>query len=383
MSNCKDNNYKILHLAVRAINLDNLENLVHKRYEGPWSKDATFYCQAAPPYLYYILTGIGAFVCITAIVIYAVKWMWRQCKQMRDIEVKLPGSLEQAQCDVGMSQWPGSGGGGGLPSSLQGHKGGVVGGVLSHTSSPAPRIRTADEQLLLEGGRGDSSGCSSGHESVISSIASAGASDDGSNAGTGAASDSGTEQPTTPDHEDERCSGGELRLRKAATPGYCVLGVADGGAPIPLNSGYVPVPKTAAVTDSARRGYVQAARPEPGYSSVVPTSTLINIDGGLGGGGECVSSGNAAAPVTQRPTAGSLTGTPLHVPTSPAYVKTEPTAAAGSGVGAPPADYLLSSYCRLGLDGKTVNTDPQPLAPPLAKGYVPHKHYDSKMLKGD
>lgn len=121
---------------------------------------------------------------------------------------------------------------------------------------------------------------------------------------------------------------------------------------------------------------------ELGYSSAVPTSTLINIDqGSLTYGQPMTSTEEISGP----------------------YVKSTWTSVQPE----PPAnDYILhNSYCRLGLDGKslvpknpladssdliTENLEKESTVPKQTvrasdsvKGYVPHKHFDSKMLKGD
>lgn len=360
---------------------------------GPWSPENENYCQAAPKYIYYILTGVCLFILMAALIIYGAKWMWVECKRMRDIEVKLPGSLEQPP-DVNMSHWS------------------ISGKDSNDSHIPADIGPDPDEQLLLDRKadgliNGDSSGCSSGQESVISSLAS------GTNLSGSAALDSGTEQPKMPSDEEQlpntSSREGSLRLRKPTTTNYCVLGV--GGMPetdVVTGRGYVPVPKASCVVTHDRKlpvhsGYVIAVDPKQlitrdkstplslptssvGYSSVVPTSTLINIDPGALTFGDVNPNGNLSPD---------------------GYVKTEGSLQLNNDpVG---SDYPLSSYCRLGLDGKSISptlplasrdksdlnmitdqldSEPTPrsvrTSEPI-KGYVPHKHFDtnSKMLKGD
>lgn len=342
--NChEDETYRIYYFSVRAVNVDG-----SKRYAGPWSPETENYCQAAPKYIYYILMGIFMFVFMAALALYGIKRLWRRCELMRDIEVKLPGNLEQPTCDVDLGHWP-SGGVGKQQFSAA--------AAAESDGHSTPTDPDAVEQLLLDRKQpasGDSSGCSSGQESVISSLASA------TNLSSG--SDSGNEHPKSTAESDN--NDGSLRLRK---PGYCVLGALP--ALPDATSGYVPVPKPteARRQTPAHSPYVIAADTANfGYSSVVPTSTLINIE-----------QSHVAAP-----------SSPV-LPPADLYVKTDP----------PGSEYLLSSYCRLGMpDGKS-NVGRQAAPPSSAtalldrphallatephKGYVPHKHFDSKTLKGD
>lgn len=186
-----------------------------------------------------------------------------------------------------------------------------------------------------------------------------------------------------------------MRKTVSQTPNYCVLG--NTGPETNPSSGYVPIPKTTPyiqVSDMKKpvthSPYVIAVDPKQlvakdkpqtseGYSSVVPTSTLISIDQSALNFGQPMTSG------------GEISGP---------YVKTDWT-----GQSEPPSnDYLLhNSYCRLGLDGKTIipkmpladsadlmtenleetTQKPSTRVSDSVKGYVAHKHFDSKMLKGD
>lgn len=141
---------------MRAVNIDK-----GKRYLGPWSPETENYCQPRPSYWYFIFIGLFAFICLIALMIYFIKYAYKRCKVMRDVEVKLPPGLA-APPELSLSNWP-------APS---------LGGKEQSDGNTSPDVGPeADEQLLLDGKTdcgisGDSSGCSSGQESVISSLAS-------------------------------------------------------------------------------------------------------------------------------------------------------------------------------------------------------------------
>lgn len=294
------------------------------------------------------------------------------------------------------------------------------------------------------GGGGDSSGCSSGQESVISSLASATnlsatgtdsgteqprtpADEEvemelegptvgsGSSTGSGSVNSSGSVNGSgsagASEHSVDRSREGSLRLRKPVLqqPGYCVLGVqpetGSGAAEQKglVSRGYVPLPKlatmatplSASVTPSSPyviaidskqlvkktpAGTAVAATAAP-YSSVVPTTTLININD---------------------PGALSFALQPTQDPATTLKHDRNQQHDSLHSFG---LDYQLNPYCRLGLDAKAVSPHSNTLAHPAhvyvadqrptpshqiargranpLNGYVPHKHLDSKMLKGD
>ncbi|XP_066996548.1 cytokine receptor [Anabrus simplex] len=169
---------------VRAVNIDHQ----NRTYHGVWSDPGEINCyNSGPSPSVMAAIWVFGFIIISALCLvfaYAGKRVWMRCKEMQDLEVKLPPGLDPAsgkEKDQDFSldvSWP---------ADIHDHH-------LSGTGSSS-----ADEELLLQKkeerhGRnpsGASSGCSSGHESVSSSLTS----------GTHISSDSGTEvdqRPSSP-----------------------------------------------------------------------------------------------------------------------------------------------------------------------------------------
>ncbi|KAK7792052.1 hypothetical protein R5R35_014563 [Gryllus longicercus] len=164
---------------VRAVN----RGEKNETYYGPWSDPGETTCYSSGPTLAVKITiYVVGFLVVTALCIAVAcvgKRVWKCCKEMQQVEVKLPPGLAPV----------------GDKEKDQDYPIDVTWTSGDHDHHLTGKVRTsADEELLLKKkekkeerhGRnpsGDSSGCSSGHESVSSSLTS----------GTQISSDSGTE----------------------------------------------------------------------------------------------------------------------------------------------------------------------------------------------
>lgn len=168
----------VYRVQVRAVNEDTESPQV---FEGPWSLPAEGFCHAntlslqLPSILLLSAVGILLALVLCAIVGYLTRCIWRRCKAMQNIRVKLPPQLELDIYKDKVIDLP----------------------MAAHVCSPQLKPLNSDnndsppppdQQLLLENkdkeelvesstednedGSGDreSSGCGSGHESVSSSI---------------------------------------------------------------------------------------------------------------------------------------------------------------------------------------------------------------------
>lgn len=172
---CSENSHPYA-FAVRAVNVDPNTG---KEFKGKWSNSGvgSCYTNELPEYLKIIIYLLMIFliVFVSCLIICASRMLWNRCKDMRDVEVKLPPGIVLQQepdrdQDFTLHQWVNH----------------------NHDSKPPHGLGpAADEERLLQQkdenhhdrGSGDSSGCSSGHESVASSATD----------GTHVSSDSGTE----------------------------------------------------------------------------------------------------------------------------------------------------------------------------------------------
>jgi len=170
--NCESEGYLKYVFLVRAVNVGT-NNVTHY---GKWSSPGETNCYRSdmPPEVFIgIWVGVSILLFILSLVIfYFGKSVWQRCKEMQDVQVKLPPGLVPSEKEKDHEYWP----------TIDAH---------DHITGKSRSNASADEEYLLDKkeerhGRnlsGDSSGCSSGHESVSSSLTS----------DTRSSSDSGTE----------------------------------------------------------------------------------------------------------------------------------------------------------------------------------------------
>lgn len=170
--NCESGGSVKYVFHVRAVNMGT-NNVKHY---GQWSGPVETSCYRSDmpqEVLIAIYVGVSILLIILSLVIfYFGKSVWQRCKEMQDVQVKLPPGLVPSEKEKGHEYWP-------------------TVDVHDHITGKSRSNASADEEYLLDKkeerhGRnlsGDSSGCSSGHESVSSSLTS----------DTRSSSDSGTE----------------------------------------------------------------------------------------------------------------------------------------------------------------------------------------------
>lgn len=314
--------YQVYYFSVRAVNINN-----NKSYVGPWSQETENYCHAAAENYYSILLAVLLFCGLVILVTLCLLGRWFRDKylSMKNINVMLPPGL--AEKDVQQKN--------------QATKE-IINSKISPDIDPV-----SDDQMLLDT-KTDSSGCSSGQESAHSSLESA--------TNLSVTTDSGTEQPPHSTDNKHLNNKGSLRLRKLAN--YCVVGGIENSCGITVQpeatvaNGYVPIAKM--VRDELQPSSV-------GYSTIVPTSKLINLET------------QPYVTMLESPDAMSLK-------TDWTSIESEPSIN---------NDYLLSKpYCRLGVDN-TVQMVPladeqnTQASETKGRGYVPHKCLDANILKED
>lgn len=190
---------------VRAVNIAP-GNVV---YRGNWSETGIANCfNAGASRELQIWVPVGVVILIVLVVLaYISKMVWTRCKEMQDVEVKLPPGLDSSfpekEKDPERFGWPTQ------PFPLEDR---------DHRTTKKMNQGAGDEELLLHQkerhGRnpsGDSSGCSSAHDSVSSALTS----------GTQISSDSGADVDRcapSPDMVFRNSSETTLRLRNVPQP---------------------------------------------------------------------------------------------------------------------------------------------------------------------
>lgn len=331
-------------IAVRAVNIKESTHL-----KGPWSDELDFYCSNQTNFVIWIIMAL-TFIFV-AVLVYTLRKVFIYCKDMRNVELKLPPGLAPIP-----AEW-----------------------VQKVQEEPEYRP-PADEELLLEkiSGSvimsGDSSGCSSGHGSVVS--------DTGTTFSTGA-SDSGTEQNELRKRSRNNPVG-PMRVTantgyvtmptdlikttrvKPTTGNYCVLGV-DPTVQDTTESGYVTqapmeLPKTTLpyiscdainnphittdVTKATNSGYIPLNYPEISETSKNPAYVMA---------------GNKTL----------LLPDIVKAPEEKMYVQVSDATAKGLSAGSwnPPVENTISKgYVSIG------EMTPPPVKRIENKGYVPHRH---------
>ncbi|PNF42338.1 hypothetical protein B7P43_G03672 [Cryptotermes secundus] len=179
--NCESEGYLKYLFLVRAVNLGTT-NVTHY---GNWSSpgETNCYRSVIPQEMLMFIWVCGVIVFIgLAILFYCMgKRAWLRCKEMQDVEVKLPPGLAPSEKEKDHEYWP--------PVDAHDH---ISGKPRSNASADEEYLLDKKEERYGRNPSGDSSGCSSGHESVSSSLKS----------GTQFSSDSGTEvdqHPPSPD----------------------------------------------------------------------------------------------------------------------------------------------------------------------------------------
>ncbi|KAK3917504.1 Cytokine receptor [Frankliniella fusca] len=234
--------------SVRAVNVDPSNST--KTFKGPWSKpqEGSCYTNDLPQYLkiiIYILM-LALIICVSCMIICLGKRMWLKCKDMRDVEVKLPPGIvlplaPERDQDFTMHQW------------------------VTHNHDTKPPRPAADEERLLQqkddhhhdrNMSGDSSGCSSGHESVSSSATS----------GTHISSDSGTEvDRNEPGFSDPSWEAGSGSDSGSVGKGQQRGAPAANKGPV-WSEGYTCVGGKGKSSSASVRSTPNLSEPDPGYT---------------------------------------------------------------------------------------------------------------------
>lgn len=179
--NCESEGYLKYVFLVRAVNVGT-DNVTHY---GKWSSPGETNCYRSdmPQEVFVgIWVGVSILLFILSLVIfYFGKSVWQRCKEMQDVQVKLPPGLVPSEKEKDHEYWP--------TVDVHDH---ITGKSRSNASADEEYLLDKKEERHVRNLSGDSSGCSSGHESVSSSLTS----------DTRSSSDSGTEadqHPSAPD----------------------------------------------------------------------------------------------------------------------------------------------------------------------------------------
>ncbi|XP_069693403.1 cytokine receptor isoform X2 [Periplaneta americana] len=318
---CEAEGYLKYLFQVRAVNIGN-NNMT---YYGNWSNpgESTCYSSVIPHGVIIViwLCGVIVFIALIVLFCYVGKRAWLRCKEMRDVEVKLPPGLDPSEKEKDPPEfWP--------SVETRDH---IPGKPRSNAPADEERLLQKKEERHGRNPSGDSSGCSSGHESVSSSLTS----------GTQFSSDSGTEvdqHPPSPDGvfpDSPTWESSSLRQRNVGS--LRPEGSSDG-------SRWDPYVKMGKGGGSGGSGSV--ARSTPNLTDLEGLGVGVG-PGGPGTGYTCLgtwsSTGYISMPSSEE--MGSSGG--MGVGT-------------GSGIGLGSGVATTGGYCRVGLDGRpTEGQSPQ------------------------
>lgn len=367
-----------LHLrytfSVRAVNIgpDNTT------YYGPWSNPGEGSCYASGPSQdIMVIIWVFSLLVFSALALafgYISKRIWYCCKEMQNVEVKLPPGLappiekeKDQEHHLTMHGWTKQ------PRSENEHKSQADQELLLQKKETSQRDGESEgDQASVGEGDGDSSGCSSGHDSVSSSITS----------GTHISSDSGTEvdqRAPSPDGVfSEASPPTSLRQRNVGT----VSSSSDtGNSKWERGEPYVMIGgsnsslirSTPNLSEGESSGYMFL----DGYCRVgggIPTRTAPTSGSGYVSLPPPTTS--AAPRPAALPTASS--GYVTHPawwgenkePRSPPAAPVAPAPAASKGYVMAGETGTPSSYCRLGWEKPSTRTQ---------SDYVPHRQLDSDL----
>lgn len=349
--------------SVRAVNMgpDNIT------FYGPWSKPGEGNCYASGPSRdLMVIIWVFSLLVFSALVLafgYISKRVWYCCKEMQNVEVKLPPGLappiekdKDQEHHLTMHGWTKQ------QRSENEHKSQADQELLLQKKENTQRDGESEgDQGSVGEGDGDSSGCSSGHDSVSSSITS----------GTHISSDSGTEvdqRAPSPDGVfSETSPTSSLRQRIVGTVSSSSDTVSsrwERGEPYVILGGSNSsiIRSTPNLSEGESSGYMfldgycrVATRTAPtsgsGYVSVPPSTASAALP--------VASSGY----VTHPPWWGENKEPRSSVPVASASAASKGYVMAGE-------NGTSSSYCRLGWEKPSTHTH---------SDYVPHRQSDSDL----
>ncbi|CAH1965200.1 unnamed protein product [Acanthoscelides obtectus] len=348
--------YDDILVSVRAVNV--LDQ--NTTYYGPWSDTLEAKCSQFNSLIYVVLSIL--LVCIAAGFLFVFKKLYIVCKNMQNVEVKLPPGLAPVveQRDPEKNS----------PEDMDHHSG-------------------SDDALLLTKVSADSSGCSSAPDSITSSL------ETGTHVSN---SDSGTEQPMM---IGDDCGKGSLRQRNVSSKGYvlpdAMMSVNWGSKTPPPGSNYCVLGVDPAIQSDTELPYISnstGSLPYISCDSPPPTTPYVMT-------GDFVKTTNPGyvpysppEPSSKKSMGYVMAGLTKDMITpnilqckpspeeKPGYVKAENLANLKTGQFAwqsqPEPALPKTGYVSVGDALPPAKTTME-----ITKGYVPHRQFETKALKED